>query len=206
MRLPHWNRSTLSLCSFPSSHSSCLMQPGHSLFLAPPSHWPCRLLCDDLFIIYLFSDIVSSWKAGIVLYFYLHLEHLGHSRHGVGTQGTFVKWITICLAASVSLRVMSDRVGLKMDLSYQIIALKSSILTISWKPFGKCNSHSLFRFQQSTTPCSLLPDYTESVFHKENGKMSQRQRCNAREITDKDQDSRRSRAQRLGPGGPGKKK
>lgn len=104
---------------------------------------------------------------------YLHLKYLEQCLHIVETQAIFVKRMTISLAASVALWGVYVRVDLKKDLGYQIIAPKSSVLTISQKPFGKCNCCSIFRFLQSTAPYSLLADFMQNVHYKEHSKLCQ---------------------------------
>lgn len=55
--------------------------------------------------------------------------------------------------------------SLKVDLEYQMRAYTP--FTISCKPCGIYNSCSPLRFQQSTTPYSLLMDYRQHTFHQE---------------------------------------
>lgn len=84
----------------------------------------CLLAC-------LSYSTASSSKAGTAFDSYLHLKPLERCLHVVETRGLSVKWIIICLAVSAFLQVVDVRVGLKEDLGYQIIALKSSLLAIS---------------------------------------------------------------------------
>lgn len=55
--------------------------------------------------------------------------------------------------------------SLKVDLKYQMRA--HTPFTISCKPCRIYDSCSLLRFQQSTTPYSLLMDYRQHTFHQE---------------------------------------
>lgn len=140
------NPSPSLQCSFSLSSAFflCWTQPrcGSSI----PSPLPPQARYDDLFIICLLQEAVSSSKTENMFYSCLYLEVLEHSLHTVVVQGTSGR-ISICLVVSATPVGNEWQNSLKMDLSYQITAPESSTLTVSWQHLGKYHSHSLFRLQ-----------------------------------------------------------
>lgn len=108
--------------------------------------------------------------------------------------GTFVRCITFFFkVASVSCQVWNSRAVWKQIFSTKWYPYPIPV-TISHKPCVIYDSHSLFRFQQSTIPYSLLTDYRLHTFHKETAQHARGREEMPGRLTTRSRISRKSRA------------
>lgn len=136
-------------------------------------------------------------KGGIMFPSCLHLEVFLHGLHTVENVWNLCEVCNFFFfkAASLSCQVRNARAACK-----QIFVSKwypyPFPVTISHKPCVIYDSHLLSRFQQSTTPYSVLTDYRRHTFHKETAEHASSREEMPGRLTTRNRISRKSRAPR----------